>query len=346
MAERQRPPGRFRYVTSAGPVLLSLVLTCLGLTLITFLIGHVVPIDPVLTIVGDRAPADVYLKVRAELGLDQPLLVQYWRYLEKLLSGDLGISFLTSHPVLQDLIHVFPATLELATVATLIGIAVGMPLGVLAASRSGGMLDGLVRFISLAGTSLPVFWLGIIGLLIFYLRLGWVAGPGRLDLGYAGLVEPRTGLVIVDSLLAGEPAIAANALAHLILPSAVLASYAIALIARMTRSFMLREMAQEYILAARAKGLSRARVVWRHALGNVAAPLVTVIALTYGDLLQGAVVTETVFAWPGLGLYLRNSLFKADMNAILGGTLLVGLIFITLNLVSDLLNRYLDMRTR
>ncbi len=196
------------------------------------------------------------------------------------------------------------------------------------------------------GYSTPIFWLGLVGLLVFYARLDWVSGPGRLDVGYEDIVEPVTGMITVDSALAGEWDVFRNALSHLVLPAAILGLYSLAYIARMTRAFMLGQLSQEYILAARAKGLSRTRVVWVHALGNIWMPLITVIALAFGTLLEGAVLTETVFAWPGLGLYLKNSLFNADMNAVLGGTVVIGVVYIGLNLISDLLYPLVDPRVR
>ncbi|SMH56902.1 ABC transporter permease [Azospirillum agricola] len=324
----------------------SVAFTLFGLLLVTFLIGRVVPIDPVLAAIGDRAGADAYARMRAELGLDLPLWQQFLRYLGAVLQGDLGDSVLTSRPVLEDVLRVFPATLELATVAVLIGAALGVPAGVLAATHRGRWPDHAIRLLGLVGHSLPIFWLGLMGLLLFYARLDWVPGPGRVDIFYEGMVEARTGIVTIDALLAGEPDIFWNALHHLVLPAAILGLYSVAYIARMTRSFMLDQLRQEYIVTARVKGLSEARVVWRHALGNIAVPLITVIALSYAGLLEGSVLTETVFAWPGLGLYITNSLLSADMNAVLGGTLVVGTVFIGLNLLSDLLYRLLDPRAR
>lgn len=324
----------------------SVAVTLLGLLLVTFLIGRVVPIDPVLAIVGDRANADTYSRLRMELGLDLPLWRQFLRYLAAVAQGDLGQSVLTSRPVLEDVLRVFPATLELATVAVVIGAALGVPAGVLAATHRGSLADHAIRLLGLVGHSVPIFWLGLMGLLLFYAKLDWVPGPGRVDIVYEGLVEARTGILTLDALLAGETDVFWNALHHLALPSVILGLYSVAYIARMTRSFMLDQLRQEYITTARVKGLSEARVVWRHALGNIAVPLITVIALSYATLLEGSVLTETVFAWPGLGLYITNSLLSADMNAVLGGTLVVGSVFIGLNLLSDLLYRLLDPRAR
>ncbi|UEM06628.1 ABC transporter permease [Skermanella rosea] len=327
-------------------LLASVALTLLGLLLVTFLIGRVVPIDPVLAAVGDRANAETYERMRQELGLDLPLWQQFGLYVADVVRGDLGTSVLTSRPVLEDVARVFPATLELATAAVVIGVVLGIPAGVMAAVHRGRWPDHLVRVLGLVGYSVPVFWLGLVGLLLFYAKLDWAPGPGRLDVFYDGLVDPVTGILTVDALLAGETEIFWNALSHLVLPASILGYFSIAYISRMTRSFMLDQLRQEYITTARVKGLSEARVVWRHALGNIAVPLITVVALSYATLLEGSVLTETVFAWPGLGQYITNSLLSADMNAVLGGTLVVGAVFIGLNLLSDLLYRLLDPRAR
>jgi peptide/nickel transport system permease protein len=335
-----------RLLLALGRLAGTLALTLFGLLLVTFLIGRVVPVDPVLAAVGDRASAETYERTRVELGLDRPLPEQFATYALKVLHGDLGRSVLTSNPVLADIGRFFPATLELATLATLIGVLVGVPLGVVAATRQDRWQDQLARVVGLLGYSIPVFWLGLVALLLFYARLGWTGGPGRLDVGYEDIVEPVTGLVILDAALAGEWDVARNALFHLVLPAAVLAYFSLAYISRMTRSFMLEQLRQEYVVTARVKGLSERAVVWRHAFRNMRVPLITVIALSYASLLEGSVLTETVFAWPGLGLYITNSLLNADMNAVLGGTLVVGAVFVGLNLFSDLLYRVVDPRAR
>lgn len=324
----------------------TVALTFLGLLFVTFLIGRVVPIDPVLAAVGDRAPAEVYERVRIELGLHLPLYQQFLVYIGKVFQGDLGQSVLTANAVTADIARVFPATLELATAATLFGIVLGIPMGVLAAVHQGRWPDQLLRVVGLFGYSVPVFWLGLMGLLLFYGRLDWTPGPGRLDVFYEGLLDPVTGVILIDSALAGEWDIFRNALAHITLPAAILGYFSLAYISRMTRSFMLEQLNQEYITTARVKGVSERAVVWRHALGNVRIPLVTVIALSYGNLLEGSVLTETVFAWPGLGFYLTQSLLSADMNAVLGGTIVVGAVFIGINLLSDALYRLMDPRAR
>jgi peptide/nickel transport system permease protein len=336
--------GGLAFLGGAGRVAGSVALTLFGLLLVTFIIGRVVPIDPVLAAVGDRAPPEVYERVKEELGLNLPLWRQFAIYVGQVLSGDLGNSVLTARPVLDDILTYFPATLELATVAIVIGVLVGVPVGVLAATHQGRWPDQVVRVLSLLGYSIPVFWLGLMGLLLFYAKLGWVAGPGRLDVAYDDLVDPVTGVLLVDAALAGDWDVFRNALDHILLPAAILGYFSLAYIARMTRSFMLNELRQEYVITARVKGVPERRVVWRHALGNTLVPLVTVITLSYANLLEGSVLTETVFAWPGLGRYITSSLLNADMNAVLGGTLVVGATFVGLNLLSDLLYRLLDPR--
>ncbi|MEP6656753.1 MAG: ABC transporter permease [Betaproteobacteria bacterium] len=335
-----------RASNALGRFLVALLLTYLGLLAVTFFIGRVIPIDPVLAIVGDRAPEHVIARVREELGLNKPLWEQFYIYVSKVLHGDFGRSVLTSNPVMQDIRRTFPATFELATLGIIIGAGIGVPLGVWAAVRRGRLVDQIVRIVGLIGYSVPIFWLGLMALVVFYARLGWVAGPGRIDVVYEYTLMPVTGLLLLDTARAGEWGAFANALSHLILPASLLGYFALAYISRMTRSFMLHELAQEYVITARAKGLSESRIIWRHALRNAMVPLVTVIALSYAGLLEGSVLTETVFAWPGLGLYITNSLQNADMNAVLGGTIIVGSIFIGLNLLSDLLYTLLDPRTR
>ncbi|MFN6954157.1 MAG: ABC transporter permease [Acetobacteraceae bacterium] len=335
-----------RGLRRGGEFALQVGLTLLGLLAVTFFIGRVVPIDPVLAVVGDQAPRDVYEQAARELGLDQPLWWQFWLYVQKMAVGDFGMSLVTNRPVIEDIARVFPATLELATIATLIGVALGVPMGIAAAVWQDKWPDQVVRVIGLVGYSVPIFWLGIMGLLVFYGILGWVSGPGRLGVFFEDIVPPVTGVILIDSAIAGEWEVFWNAVSHVVLPAAVLGYFSIAYIARMTRSFMLDQLGQEYIVTARAKGVPEWRIVWVHALRNVSVPLVTVIALSYARLLEGAVLTETVFAWPGLGRYLTTALLAADMNAVLGGTLVVGAVFVGLNLFSDFLYKLLDPRAR
>lgn len=340
--------------TSALPALFGKVLrlsatvavTILGLLIVTFLIGRVVPVDPVLSAVGDRASQSTYDKAFIELGLDRPLYVQFGLYVQKAVTGDFGESLLTKKPIIDDLIRVFPATLELATVGIVIGTLFGIPIGVWAAVRQGKLVDQVVRILGLVGYSAPIFWLGLLGLLLFYAKWGLVSGPGRIDISYEYAFTPITGLFLLDTAMQGQWGAFRNVVSHIALPAALLGYYSMAYIARMTRSFMLNELAQEYVVTARVKGVAEWRIIWVHALRNAAVPLVTVIALSYAGLLEGSVLTETVFAWPGLGQYLTNSLQNADMNAVLGGTLLIGIIFVGLNLLSDFLYTLLDPRVR
>lgn len=349
--ETPAPTGRLlHHLRRFGGLALALAATFLGLLLVTFVIGRVVPIDPVLAIVGERATQAQIEAAREALGLDRPMWEQFAIYVSDALTGDLGTSIRTGTPVIEDIARYFPATLELATIATIFGVILGIPAGVLAATRPGSWIDQLVRLIGLMGYSMPVFWLGLMGLLLFYGILGWVGGPGRLDSGYEMMFEfdvPRvTGMILIDTALAGKWDIFRNAISHIILPAGVLGYYSMAYISRMTRSFMINELSQEYITTARVKGMPEWRVVWVHALKNVMVPLITVIALSYANLLEGSVLTETVFAWPGLGLYITNALFNADMPAVLGGTVVVGMVFVGLNMLSDVLYRLVDPRAK
>lgn len=352
MAASATPPPRRRRgragqaLRKAAGAAVVVATTFLGLLAVTFFIGRVIPIDPVLAVLGDRAPASAIARVRAEMGLDLPLWRQFVIYVQQVLTGDLGTSILTTRPVVEDIARVFPATVELATLGTLIGTALGIPLGVLAAVKRGTLVDQAVRLVGLAGYSLPIFWLAMLALLLFYAKLGWVAYPGRISIAYEYSFTSATGLFLLDAILQRQWDVAWDVFRHIILPAALLGYFSMAYISRMTRSFMLNELAQEYVVAARAKGLSERRIIWAHALRNAAVPLVTVVALSYAGLLEGSVLTETVFAWPGIGLYITNSLQNADMNAVLGGTLVIGAVFIALNLISDLLYRTLDPRTR
>jgi peptide/nickel transport system permease protein len=334
------------WLWTVGRLLVTVAVTFFGLLLVTFLIGRVVPTDPVLAVVGDRASKSVYDRVFLELGLDKPLYEQFLMYIGRVFTGDFGESFLTKRPIISDIARVFPATLELATAGILIGTVCGIPLGVIAAVRHGRLTDQVVRVLGLIGYSAPIFWLGLLGLLFFYARLHWVAGPGRIDIAYEYAITRKTGLLLLDSAMQGQWAAFRNVVAHIALPAALLGYFSMAYISRMTRSFMLNELSQEYIVTARVKGVPERRIIWVHALGNASVPLVTVIALSYAGLLEGSVLTETVFAWPGLGQYLTNSLQNADMNAVLGGTLVIGTIFVGLNLLSDLLYTLLDPRVR
>ena len=339
---RQFWRGGGRFATS----LLSLVVTLLGLLAFTFMLSHLSPVDPVLQVAGDHASESTYQQVRHDLGLDQPLPVQFWRYLEHLAHGELGISNITSQPVASDLARTFPATLELATCAMLFGATFGITLALLAAWKPGSLLDNLARLISLLGYSVPVFWLGLLGLLLFYAVLHWSAGPGQLDDIWIYTLEPKTGFVLIDSWLSGDAEMFRNAIAHLWLPVAVLGMLSMAAITRLLRAALLEENGKEYVTLARAKGASRGRILLCHIFPNVRGTLITVLGLSYATLLEGSVLTETVFAWPGVGRYLTTALFASDVPAILGSTLLIGGCFVLLNALVDALTWLTDPRTR
>ena len=324
----------------------SVLVTLAGLLALTFFMGRMLPTDPVLAIIGQQADQAAYDMVHHQLGLDRPLPVQFALYVRAMLTGDFGDALFTGHRVAADLSRAFPATIELASLAILIGVGLGVPLGVLAAVYRGTLFDHATRVIGLVGYSSPTFWLGLMGLILFYSTLGWVGGPGRLDVGFIDSIEPHTGLLLVDALWDGDPDVFWNAVSHIVLPASILGYASMAYISRMTRSFMLEQLAQEYIVAARIKGMSSWAVIRRHAFRNILVQLVTVVALAYAFLLEGAVLTETVFAWPGFGRYLTAGLLAGDMNAVLACVLIVGVIFIGLNLLTDRLYRVLDPRTR
>lgn len=336
---------RIRFYGAAGQ-LGTIAVTLLGLLLLTFFIGRLMPADPVRAIVGEDATRETYEQVYRSLGLDRPLWEQFVYYLGDVFTGNFGTSIRTGQPVIQDILHVMPATIELATFAILIGAGLGVPLGVFAAVNKDRWLDHVVRVFSLFGHSMPIFWTGMIALIVFYAHLGLVGGSGRMDQFYIGLVEERTGFLLIDSLIAGEMDVFWSAVNHIILPAALLGYSSSAYITRMTRSFMLDQLGQEYVTTARVKGLSRNQTIWQHAFVNIRVQLVTIIALAYGSLLEGAVLIETVFAWPGFGQYLTNNLITGDMNAVMTCVLIVGVIFIGLNLLSDVLYRIFDPRTR
>ncbi|MGU3401116.1 ABC transporter permease [Brucellaceae bacterium D45D] len=324
----------------------SIAVTLFGLLLLTFIIGRMMPVDPVLAIVGDEATQATYDRVYQRLGLDQPLYKQFFGFVSDIFHGDFGNAILTGRPVIDDILRVFPATIELATIAIIIGAGLGVPLGVLAAVRRNKYTDYIVRFSSLLVYSTPTFWLGMMGLLVFYAWLSWAGGNGRVEIFYSDLVEPVTGFLLFDSVIAGEWDVFSSALRHIWLPALVLGLNSMAYICRMTRSFMLEQLNQEYIITARVKGLTRSKVIWRHAFRNIRVQLITIVALAYGGLLEGAVLVETVFSWPGFGGYLTASLMIGDLNAVMACTIIVGVMFVILNLICDLLYRVFDPRTR
>jgi peptide/nickel transport system permease protein len=333
-----------RVLHRAAAATLSLALTITALLLVTFALSSLSPVDPAIRLVGDHASAASYRQARRDLGIDRPWPVQFGRYVSEVLRGDLGTSSSTGQPVKDDLARVFPATLELATLAMVVSAVVGLAFGLLGAWRPGGLIDGVIRILSLAGNSIPIFWLGLLSLYLFYAHLHWAGGPGRLDDAFEYTIDRSTGLVLIDTWRSGVPGAFANAIAHLVLPVLVLAANAVGNIARMTRAALLNESAREYVTLARAKGAGEGRVLFAHILPNAGGAVVTVLALSYARLLEGAVLTETVFAWPGLGRYLTTALFAADVPAILGGTLVIGVCFVVLNRCADLLVRAVDPR--
>jgi dipeptide transport system permease protein len=319
--------------------------TFLGVTLITFGLIHLIPGDPIQLMVGERGidPAR-HARLMAELGLDKPLWQQYFDYIGRLVQGDLGRSLVTREPVLEEFFTLFPATFELSLAAMVFAISVGLPVGILAAIKQGSVFDHAVMGVSLTGYSMPIFWWGLVLILIFSVQLGWTPVSGRLGLIY--WIEPVTGFMLIDTLLAGDYAAFKSALQHLVLPAIVLGTIPLAVIARMTRSAMLEVIREDYIRVARAKGLAPLRVIAVHALRNALIPVVTVIGLQVGVLLAGAILTETIFAWPGVGKWLIDSIQRRDYPAVQGGILLVASIVMLVNLLVDLLYGLINPRIR
>lgn len=322
--------------------LLLLIPTLLGISALVFLMIHLVPGDPAQVMLGERASAESLEQLRHELGLDQPLHVQFVRYVEGLVQGDLGRSMKTHELVSTELANRFPATLELTLAAMVFSIVLGIGAGVLSAVKRGTLLDALGMTASLVGVSMPIFWLGLVLILLLGLTLGLFPASGRLS---SSMFFPSvTGLHLVDSLLAGNLRGFGNALWHLFLPAVTLGTVPAAVISRMTRSSLLEVLQEDYVRTARAKGLSSGPVVFRHALKNAFIPVLTVISLEFGYLLGGAVLTETIFAWPGVGRWLVLAVFARDFRAVQGGVLLIAFTFVTINLIADLLYAWLDPR--
>jgi peptide/nickel transport system permease protein len=319
----------------------------IGITLVTFIVSHAVPADPIAASLGQRAQDNpsIVNRYRHEWGLDKPLPEQYVIYIRNLVHGNLGVSITSRRPVIDDLRQYFPATVELATAAMIFSVLIGVPLGVLSAVRRNRITDHLARGIALVGISTPVFWLGLIALIIFYYHLGWFPGTGQID---EGIPMPRTitGMLVVDSVIEGDWRALINSLWHLVLPAVVLGSYTLGIITRMTRGSMLEVLVQDYIRTAKAKGLRPASVVLRHGLRNAVIPTLTLVGLSYGSLLSGAVLTETIFSWPGIGRYATTTAGTLDFPAIMGVALLTALVFVILNLVVDVLYGVLNPQIR
>ena len=320
-------------------------LVLVGVSALTFFIAHVVPGDPVLVALGEHAREEQIQAYRHAYGLDRPVAVQYVIYMGRLLRGDLGVSIRTRRPVAVDLRQFLPATVELGAAAWLVAMMLGIPAGILSAIFKDRAFDHLSRIAALIGASMPVFWLGLLLLGNFYFRLHWFPGPGRLDITIDA-PPARTGLLLIDALLSADPTAWGNALRHLVLPGLTLGLFSTAVVARMTRSAMLEVLYQDYIRTARAKGLSAWRVHLWHALRNAMIPTLTIIGISFGNLLSGAVLTETVFAWPGLGRYATTSAVSLDFPAVVGVTLVAAVIYTLVNLIVDLIYARLDPRVR
>lgn len=322
---------------------LGFIAVMMGVSLITFATSHIIPADPVAAALGDHAREDQIAAFRAEYGLDKPLVEQYLVYVANLLRGNLGISIRTRRPVADDLRDFFPATLELALVALAVAIVFGITAGIGSAIYRNRWLDHLVRVMALLGGSLPIFWLGLILIGIFYNQLGWLPVGGRID-DFVAPPKTITGLFVLDSLLTGNWSALSSSARHLILPGIALGYYSTAVVARMVRSSMLEVLHQDYIRTARAKGLRERTVILRHAVRNAFIPTLTIIGVTFGSLLSGAVLTETIFSWPGLGRYATASAINLDFPAVMGVTLLAAMVYTFVNLVVDFAYHLFDPR--
>jgi peptide/nickel transport system permease protein len=334
-----------RILTYVLKRLFYLVPVLLGVTLLVFIISHAIPGDPARMMAGQKASREAVENLRRSMGLDRPLAEQYLRYLTGLFLADLGFSIRNQRPVMDDLKDFFPATLELTLASMLLCVAVGVPLGIVSAVRRNRPVDHVSRVFSVFGVSMPVFWLGLMLLLLFYRKLGWLPGSGRLDI----TIDPPlhvTGLYLIDSLLYGDWAVFKNALRHILLPAFCLSYVYLAIITRIVRSSMISVMGQDFVTTARANGLSEARVILKHCLKNSLIPTVTITGLSIGELLGGAILTETIFNWPGMGKYVVDSVNFLDFPAIMGFTLVVSLAYVLINLGVDVIYAFLDPQIR
>ncbi|MEL0612506.1 ABC transporter permease subunit [Marinomonas arenicola] len=325
---------------------LSLVIpTFIGITLLTFTLIHMIPGDPIEVMAGERGvSAERHAELSAQLGLDKPLYEQYFHYVAGIVQGDLGESLVTREPVMNEFLTLFPATVELAICAAIFAILVGLPAGIFAAVKRGTVFDHSVMTFSLTGYSMPIFWWALLLMLVFSVTLGWTPVSGRIDVVY--WIDNTTGFMLIDSWLSGEEGAFKSAVSHLILPSIVLGTIPMAVIARMTRSSMLEVLSEDYIRTARAKGIAPWRVIVIHALRNALIPVITVIGLQVGTLLSGAILTETVFAWPGIGKWLIESISRRDYPVVQGGILIVATIIIVVNLLVDIAYGVVNPRIR
>ncbi|NRN27675.1 dipeptide ABC transporter permease DppB [Photorhabdus heterorhabditis] len=322
--------------------------TFIGITLLTFAFVHMIPGDPVTIMAGERGiSAERHAQLMAEMGLDKPLWQQYFHYVNGVLHGDLGISLKSRISVWEEFVPRFKATLELGICAMLFAIAVGIPVGVLAAVKRGSVFDHTAIGLSLTGYSMPIFWWGIMLIMLVSVQLDLTPVSGRIsDIVFLDDSNPLTGFMLIDTLIWGEEGDFKDAMMHMILPAVVLGTIPLAVIVRMTRSSMLEVLGEDYIRTARAKGLSRIRVIVVHALRNALLPVVTVIGLQVGIMLAGAILTETIFSWPGLGRWLIDALQRRDYPVVQGGVLLVAIMIILVNLVVDVLYGIVNPRIR
>ncbi len=323
---------------------LTIVPVLIGISLIVFSFIHLIPGDPAVTMLGERATPERVAEIRAQLGLDRPLTTQYFIYVGKVLRGDLGASILRGDPVLLDLVRRFPATVELATSAILIAIVVGVPMGITAAVWRNSLFDGVSRMVALTGVSMPIFWLGLMLAWFFGVVLGWL--PTGFRLGTDVTLVSVTNFQVLDSLLTRNPQALVSSLRHLILPALALSTIPMAVIARMTRASLLEVLSQDYIRTAESKGLPQEAVILRHAMRNALLPVMTVTGLQVGRLLAGAILTETIFSWPGIGLWIYESIQARDYPIVQGATLFIATIFVTVNLITDLLYATVDPRIK
>jgi dipeptide transport system permease protein len=325
--------------------LLMLVPTFIGVTLAAFAFVRLIPGDPVELLVGERGidPAR-HAQLLHDLGFDRPLWQQYLGFLGEVLSGNLGKSIVTRQPVLSEFLTLFPATIELSVCALLLAVFIGLPAGIVAGVRRGSAFDHSVMAVSLTGYSMPIFWWGLLLIILFSGILQWTPVSGRISLVY--WIEPVTGFLLIDTLLSGEKGAFASAVSHLILPSVVLATIPLAVIARQTRSAMLEVLNEDYVRTARAKGLSPFRIIGLHALRNALIPVITVIGLQVGVLLAGAILTETIFSWPGVGKWLVDSIFRRDYPSVQSGLLLIASMVMLINLFVDMLYGLINPRIR
>jgi len=319
--------------------------TFIGITLLTFTLIHMIPGDPIEIMAGERGISpERHAMLSAELGLDQPIWKQYFSYVGGILQGDLGNSLVTKKPVVEEFFELFPATVELAFLAALFAICIGLPAGIIAAVKRGSFFDHSVMGVSLTGYSMPIFWWALLLMLVFSVNLGWTPVSGRIDVSL--WIEHVTGFMLIDSLLSDEVGAFGSAIHHLILPAIVLGTIPLAVIARMTRSSMLEVLGEDYIRTARAKGLAPWRVIVIHALRNALIPVITVIGLQVGILLSGAILTETIFAWPGIGKWLIESIGRRDYPVVQGGILIIATLIILVNLLVDIIYGVVNPRIR